>query len=268
MRPDIVNLRQFYSSRLGHKVKRRLRRMVRDHWPMSDGLHVVGIGYANQLLPLPNAQGASRTRILSLMPVAQGAIYWPLEDANHSVLGDEMRPPFAPVSLHRVLMAHGFEHVSAPDELLRIWWQLLAPGGRLLLIVPNRRGLWARFGATPFTTGTPYTLGALKHLLGDAGFTLRDMRSALFCPPSDHPFWLALFGVIEWLGMATFPRIGGVFVIEAEKQIYAGLRESARAAVTAPRWATANAWGASRSASRISAIGIKNSRRRIGPGDK
>ncbi len=236
MRPDIVNLRQFYSSRLGHKVKRRLRAILRDHWPSSEGLHIVGIGYANQLLPLPKAANATGARILSLMPVAQGAIYWPVEDANHSVLADEMRPPFAPSSLHRVLMIHAFEYASAPDELLRIWWQLLAPGGRLMLVVPHRRGLWARFGVTPFATGTPYALGTLKTLLNGANFTLRDSRSALFCPPSTHPFWLRLFSPVEWLCATCFPRLGGVLVVEAEKQIYAGLREPA-IPVKAGNWA-------------------------------
>ena len=249
MRPDIVNLRQFYSSRLGSKVKRRLRRCVRDYWPEEDGLHVVGIGYANQLLPLPQAN-APANRILSLMPVAQGAIYWPINEANHSVLADEMRPPFMQSSLHRVLMVHEFEHVSAPDELLRVWWQLLAPGGRLVLILPNRRGLWARFGHTPFTTGTPYTLASAKALLNDAGFTVRDMRSALFSPPSAHPFWLRAFNLIEWIGAASFPRIGGVFVIEAEKQIYAGIRETATPAKLPAQWATVGAIGASKSLKR------------------
>lgn len=245
MRPDIVNLRQFYSSRLGSKVKRRLRRFVRDHWPEENGLHIVGIGYANQLLPLPHADRPA-SRILSLMPVAQGAIYWPVHEANHSVLGDEMRPPFMPNSLHRVLMLHGFEHVNAPDELLRVWWQLLAPGGRLMLMLPNRRGLWARFGATPFATGTPYTLASAKALLNDAGFTVRDMRSALYTPPSSHPFWLSLFNIIEWIGAASFPRIGGVFVIEAEKQIYAGVRDTTVTAKAAVKWNPATALSSSK----------------------
>ena len=241
MRPDIVNLRQFYSSRLGHKVKRRLRRLVRDYWPGGDGLHIVGIGYANQLLPLPNANGLSNARILALMPLAQGAIYWPVDEANHSVLGDEMRPPFTPSTLHRVLMLHSFENVHAPDECLRIWWQLLVPGGRLVLMLPNRRGLWARFGATPFATGTPYTLASVKSLLNDAGFTVRDTRSALFGPPSTHPLWLTLFSVIEWFGAVTIPRMGGVFVIEAEKQIYAGVREAVLNPRANKKWVTASA---------------------------
>jgi SAM-dependent methyltransferase len=240
MRPDIVNLRQFYSSRLGRKVKRRLRRVLRDHWKDEAGIVTVGLGYTTPLLPLPDAKD-NAARIVALMPVVQGAIYWPVDDANHSVLADEMLPPFMPSSVHRVLIAHAFEHTPVPDELLRVWWQLLAPGGRVLLMVPNRRGLWARFGQTPFATGTPYTLGNLRQLLNNAGFTVRDMRSALFTPPSTHPFWLNLFNVLEWLGAITFPRIGGVFVIEAEKQIYAAVREAHVAPKAKQQWVGATA---------------------------
>lgn len=223
MRPNIVNLRQFYSSPLGHRVKRRLRTMLREHWPENAGLHVVGVGYANQVLPLPGKD--ANARVLSLMPLAQGAIYWPVESANHSVLGDDMRPPFAPGSLHRVAMLHAFEHADAPEELLKIWWQLLVPGGRLVVMLPNRHGLWTRFGQTPLRTGDAYTLASIKQLLGDAGYTLRDVRSALFFPPSTHPFWVSVANLLEILGAAMFPRMGGLYFIEAEKQIYAGIRE-------------------------------------------
>ncbi|MDX2095298.1 MAG: methyltransferase domain-containing protein [Alphaproteobacteria bacterium] len=246
MRPDIVNLRQFYSSRLGRKVKRRLRRMLREYWPGDAGLHMVGVGYASPLLPLPTASAHPGTRILALMPIAQGAIYWPVDSANHSVLGDEERPPFAPSSLHRVLMLHGFEHAAAPEELLRIWWQLLAPGGRLVLMVPNRRGLWRRFGETPFATGAAYTPATLRELLNAANFTVRDTRSALFAPPSTHPFWLRGFGLLEWLGVLCTPRWGGVLVVEAEKQIYAGVRATPSTAKVKAQWQTASALVSSR----------------------
>ncbi|MFZ4540642.1 MAG: class I SAM-dependent methyltransferase [Rickettsiales bacterium] len=236
MRPDIVNLRQFYSSRLGRKVRRRLRRLVRHYWPHEDGLHSVGVGYTTHLLPLPN-KADSNARTLALMPTVQGAIYWPIDDSNHSILADDMRPPFMPSSLHRVLFVHGFEHVDAPDECLRVWWQLLTPGGRLMLIVPNRHGLWSRFGSTPFARGNAYRFTSLRSLLNEAGFTVRDMRSALFAPPSTHPFCIACFAAVEWLGMAFFPRIGGVLLIEAEKQIYAGIREPLQPAKSQTAWA-------------------------------
>ncbi len=247
MRPDIVNLRQFYSSPLGRKVRRRLRRAVRHYWPAGAGLNMVGVGYTTELLPLPEAPAFKDSRILALMPHTQGAIYWPVESHNHSALADEMTPPFSPATIHRVLIPQAFEHLAAPEDFLRIWWQMLAPGGRMILMVTNRRGLWARLGATPFASGTPYTLSALRALLNHAGFTIRDARSALYVPPSNHPLWLALFHTMEWLGMLLCPRMGGVLILEAEKQIYAGVRVTPSVVKPQPQWAGATAMNASTS---------------------
>lgn len=243
MRPDIVNLRQFYSSPLGRKARRRLRRMVRGVWPTGAGLNIVGVGYTTDLLPLPEASAFKDSRILALMPSAQGAIYWPVESSNHSALADEAVPPFAPATIHRVLVAHAFEHLAAPEDFLRTWWQLLTPGGRMILMVSNRRGLWARFGATPFASGTPHTVASLRELLNKAGFTIRDVRSSLFAPPSNHPLWLTLFQALEWLGFLLAPRMGGVLVVEAEKQIYAGVRVTPSVVKPKAQWASATAMG-------------------------
>ena len=233
MRPDIVNLRQFYSSRLGRKVRARLAALVRAGTAVRSGEVLLGIGYANPILPAPDKESG---KVIALLPMSQGAIYWPVHGANRSVLGDELRPPFAPGSLHCVVLAHALEHLAQPQELLAILWQLLAPGGRLLLVVPNRRGLWASIGATPFAQGTPYTLAKLKELLNDAQFTLREAHGALYAPPSAHPFWMHSWWLLEWLGRMCVPRMGGVHVVEAEKQIYAGLRIPAVSAKRAAKW--------------------------------
>ena len=48
---------------------------------------------------------------------------------------------------------------------------MLAPGGRLVIVVPNRRGVWARFEHTPFGNGRPFSRGQLTSLLREANFT-------------------------------------------------------------------------------------------------
>ena len=49
--------------------------------------------------------------------------------------------------------------------LLREMWRVLAPEGRLILVVPNRRGVWARLDKTPFGQGRPYSRRQLEALL-------------------------------------------------------------------------------------------------------
>lgn len=221
MRPSVVQLRQFYSSRLGRLVKKRLRHVVLRHWPEHEKETIVGIGYAPLLLRvLERGNGGT---ILALMPAEQGAIYWPVHTDNRSVLADELMPPFADNTLHRVLMLHSVEFAGKPDELLRVYWRMLAPGGRLLVMVPNRYGLWAHFGRSPLTRGRKFSMGKLKDLLEEAQFTLRDSSTALYVPPSTGWLWQRATGAVEWLGRVLLPGCGGVVVIEAEKQIYAGL---------------------------------------------
>ena len=227
-RPSIVDYRQFYSSPLGRKVKQRLRAQMRGSSPENTGQVIAGIGYAIPVLRVLEREHPAA--LVALMPADQGAIYWPVHHENRSVLADELLPPFAVNTLHRVVMLHAFEHVAQPLELLKIYWQLLAPGGRLQLMVPNRRGLWAAFGSTPFARGIPYSAAQVKALLNEAGFTLRDATTTLFAPPSAHPFWLRCWGVLEMLGRLLVPSLGGVLVIEAEKQIYAGLAQPLPAA--------------------------------------
>ena len=238
MRPDIVNLRQFYSSQLGRRVKARLARVTLAHWPSHTGKVVVGIGYT-----LPMLRVIERTTpgtVIALMPAVQGALYWPVHSENRAILADEMRPPFAPNSISRIVMLHTLEHAEKPDELLQILWQILEPGGQLLIMVPNSRGPWVRGNRSPFTGGKFYHTSELKTLLSDTHFTLRETSTALFAPPSTHPLWLRTMGLCEMLGKLLCPGLGGLIVIEAEKQIYAGVGEriSARAQQS---WAEANA---------------------------
>lgn len=221
MRPSVVQLRQFYSSRLGRLVKKRLRQVTVDHWPNHEKETIVGIGYAPPLLRMLERHQSGT--ILALMPADQGAIYWPVHTDNRSLLADEMMPPFADNTLHRVLMLHAIEFADKPEEMLRVYWQMLAPGGRLLVIVPNRFGLWAHAGRSPFTRGKKLSPRRLNDLLEEAQFTLRECSTALFVPPSTGWFWRRSATILEWLGQVLLPSFGGVIVVEAEKQIYAGL---------------------------------------------
>ena len=60
-------------------------------------------------------------------------------------------------AVDRVLLVHALEMAHDPGALLREVWRVLAAGGRLLAVVPNRRGLWARMDTTPFGHGRPYS---------------------------------------------------------------------------------------------------------------
>jgi SAM-dependent methyltransferase len=107
--------------------------------------------------------------------------------------------------------------------LLRELWRVMAPNGRLLIIVPNRRGLWARVDSTPFGYGRPFSRSQIGTLLKDAMFSPEDWQYALYMPPFSWRVLLKWPVFWERLGLVLWPTFSGVIMVEATKQIYAAL---------------------------------------------
>jgi SAM-dependent methyltransferase len=126
--------------------------------------------------------------------------------------------PLADGSVDRVLLVHALECADDPGRLLREVWRVLADGGRLVAVVPNRRGLWALSDRTPFGHGQPYSSGQLARRLTGQLFEPGAERGALYLPPTGSRFLLRLAVPAERLGLSLAPRLGGVVLLEAEKR--------------------------------------------------
>jgi len=136
-------------------------------------------------------------------------------------LADEAELPLPDVSVDRVLMVHAVECSEQLRDMLEEVWRVLTGDGRVVVVVPNRSGLWSRSDATPFGHGHPYTPRQLSRLLRDTMFTPVRTESALFVPPTRMRLLLRSAAAIEDIGARWFPRFAGVVLIEATKQIYA-----------------------------------------------
>ncbi len=114
--------------------------------------------------------------------------------------------------------------------MLRQVWRVLAPGGRILIVVPNRRGLWARREVTPFGQGQPFSRSQITQALRESMFSPADWENALFVPPFDWRPLLRSARAWERVGSLLWPRFSGVILVEATKQIYAAtpIREPRR----------------------------------------
>ena len=222
MWPDVVDLRDFYASSLGQVTCRLVRRQVRDYWTDTTGMNMLGIGFATPYM-LPFCDES--TRVSAVMPARMGVLSWSAPDVegrNSVCLSDEGALPYPDLSMDRILVVHGLEYTEQVNGLLRELWRVLADGGRLLVIVPNRRGTWAHADDTPFGHGHPYSLEQLNRTLRQSMFTPVRGTRALFLPPTRRRFWLATAPAWEKLGARWFRVLGGVVMVEAAKQIYAG----------------------------------------------
>lgn len=214
-----IDLKEFYDGLHGRVVQRLLRQQLRRLWPDMKGQRVLGYGYAT---PYLKPWMSEAERVIALMPRQQGAIYWPAGERGLVSLCDEGELPIETNSIDRMVIVHGVQGIENLDSILREAWRVLTGQGSLILIVPNRTGIWARFDHTPFGHGAPYSMGQIRGILKDYMFIPERAERALFVPPSASRLMLATAPVWEKLGSRFFNAIGGVNMIEAGKQLYAG----------------------------------------------
>ena len=214
---DVVDLRNFYAQPLGVVARRFIGRGVRARWPDLRGQRVVGIGYPTPYLGLFREEAE---RCLAFMPAAQGVVKWPSARPTLTALVEETELPLVDAAVDRVLIVHGLEMADDVFALLRETWRVLAAGGRLLAVVPNRRGIWARTDTTPFGHGRPYSRSQITHLLRETWFTPTGWGEALYVPPIARGWFLRSAIAWERTGASMSAPFAGVHIVEASKQVY------------------------------------------------
>ena len=152
------------------------------------GLRLLGIGYATPYLGLFREEAE---RCLAFMPAAQGVVKWPSARPTLDRARGGMR--IAPARIPRSIAScwcMRWKTATTSAALLREVWRVLAAGGRILAVVPNRRGLWARMDTTPFGQGARIRARRSRICYGRPGsrrppgatrFTSRRSIAAGFC---------------------------------------------------------------------------------------
>ncbi|MBV8791698.1 MAG: methyltransferase domain-containing protein [Pseudolabrys sp.] len=214
---DVVDLRNFYGQRLGVVARRFVGRGIRNLWGDTTGQRVLGVGYATPYLGLFREEAE---RCLAFMPSFQGVVKWPTSRAALAALVDDNEMPLPDSAVDRLLLIHALEMSQDASALLRESWRVLASGGRLLAVIPNRRGLWARMDTTPFGHGRPYSRSQINQLLRETWFTPTGWGEALYVPPIPRSLFLRSAVAWERTGATLSLPFAGVHIVEATKQVY------------------------------------------------
>lgn len=217
MATDVVDLRSFYATATGRAASQIIGKAVVSLWPHTRGMRLLGIGYATPYLPLVS-NGAER--VAAFMPAAQGVVNWPGSGLSATALVDTGMLPLPDAAYDRVLLAHGLEQADSAADVLAEIWRVLSPGGRLMVIAPNRRGAWARNDSTPFGHGQPWSRTQLRNLLRQTLFSPEHWLDTLYMPPfRDRLMLRSAAGWEKICGSLGLP-LAGVHVVEASKQLY------------------------------------------------
>ena len=216
MHQDAIDLKEFYyANSLGRAVRRLLQARIRQRWPNLGGERLLGLGFAAPFLRLFNDEA---THLACAMPAEQGVIPWPPEGPFVSCLSHDSLLPFPDASFDRVAAVHSIEHTVSLPALLSETWRVMTDQAKLIVIVPNRRSIWARSEKTPFGHGKPFSRMQLKNTLQDHGFNADYMSEALFLPPLNSAAVLRSVPSLEKIGRRLLPTFGGALIAEASKE--------------------------------------------------
>jgi SAM-dependent methyltransferase len=215
MGEEVHGLGRFYASPAGAATGRLVAQRLGAMWPSLRGQALLGIGHAVPYLDLWRAEAA---RCVALSPAQLGLARYPADGPASALVAEEEHLPFPDLSFDRVLLIHGLEMAEHARRLLREVWRVLKDDGRLLVVAPNRRSLWAHTEHTPFGHGQPYSPGQVTRLLQRHMFHVERRDHALFTPPF-APFLRAAAGW-ERCGRAVWPaRYAGIGIAEARKDL-------------------------------------------------
>ncbi len=216
---SVRDLEAFYDTEIGGIVRAVLSRRVHSLWPDLHAFRVLGCGYAT---PYLTPYLDETERVIAMMTDRQGGVVWPSGANNLVMTCRETHMPIENVSVDRALLVHHLECCDNLRDSLREVWRVLKPNGRVIIIVPNRMGFWARSDWSPFGRGHPFTMSQVLFCLRDNLFVPEHHESALFVPPlPQSPVMMRFANVIERTGPKVFPFVAGVHIIECSKQVYA-----------------------------------------------
>ncbi len=219
---DVAELQAFYNKPLGNMASHIIGQHIREAWPDLRGMNLLGLGFSTPYLDLFRHE---TRHIFAAIPDSKNVLHWPKEGPGRTVVTHENCLPLPDLSIDRIILIHYVENSEAIRTMFREIWRVLSSSGRLIVIVPNRRGVWARTEQTPFGYGRPYSQSQLTQLLNDTLFTPLRKRAALYVPPSNSRMIISSAAIWEKIGqhwLSILGRsMGGVISIEASKQIYA-----------------------------------------------
>ena len=222
MRLDVAELKEFYGeTELGKTTKQLINRVLETKVKIENGSLTVGFGFACPFLE-NKMKDRENKNFLLLMPNEQGVIPWPEKSKSVTALVDEVSWPINTSAADLILISHGLEVSDNQDLLLQEVLRVLKDSGKLVILVPNRTGFWARSDSTPFGYGKPYSISQLTALLQKNQFQIDSITPSLYGFPAKKGYWLKSLLLWEKLGkkLNSF-FLGGLLVVEAKKDVYA-----------------------------------------------
>lgn len=216
---DVQILIDFYSSDLGKVVSRIIQKKIISLTPHLKNQKILGLGYTSPFLePLQPFVD----RLILAMPAPQGFVAYPKNEfeKNTSLLTHENQLPFPDCFFDIIFVSHLIENTESLTAFLKETWRVLADHGKIIMLVPNRKGIWSQFSKTPFGHGRPFTTRQIRSQLDKSRFSFLKRERMLYFPPVNTRFILRYAKTWENAGHQFYRSFSGALLVEAQKNLY------------------------------------------------
>lgn len=215
---DVLKLRDWYKTPLGHTARRMVQAGVNEMWPTLVGQRVLVLGYGLPYISLWPKEADVYTAMMGDM----GVLPWPENKLNRSTFTWDDQLPFMDEFFDAIFVVHGLEFSDNDELMIDECRRVLKNDGRMLIGVPNRAGAWSRMDISPFGRGQPYSFSQIERLCRYSGMCVSASMFSLYMPPSTHKFLIKHAGLFERFGRYFRAPLGGVLLAEIKKDMYAG----------------------------------------------
>lgn len=215
---DILKLRNWYKTPLGHTVRRFVQEELDELLPSLRGKRILLVGYGTPYADF----WLKEANVFAAMMGVSGGISWPEGRSNRVTLCWGEQLPFVEEQFDVVFVMHALEFSGHAEALLSECRRVLKNDGTVVVVVPNRAGAWCRREVSPFARGLPYSTFQLENTCRQVGFAVKEKRYGLYMPPSCSERVLKHASLFETFGRCFRTPFSGILLFSLTKDMYAG----------------------------------------------
>lgn len=212
---SVKELSDFYKTPLGEVVHVYINDIIKKFIPdTTKNQFILGLGYVTPYLTKKLIQNNT---ILSFTFDKMGGITWPNIACSQTAIVHDHHLPITNKVIDRLIIVHGLEYCQNSEQLFKEINRIIAPDGEILIIFPNKAGIWSHTSNTPFAYGEHYTMSQLITALSKSGLTIISKERFLYFPPTQSLYTQAFFAPVEMMGAYFIPFFSGLNAITAKK---------------------------------------------------
>lgn len=211
-------LESFYAAPAGKLLDGEIAAYLDAAWEDGDlgRRHMMCLGFPP---PVLRRKAASARSFSLLCPPFIGAVPWVEGDVSKAAVVDPSRLPLREGCFDRVLVCHAFEYLEDPLSFVEELWRALAPGGRAIFLVANKRWPWHRRGAPWQHRAVRVPVKTFCAFLRRNGLAPLKRTGCLYGLPVEFPESPKARELVRAVNRGTGLAGAGFYLLEAEKTL-------------------------------------------------